>query len=287
MLKQVICIKWGTRYGPEYANRIYSMVARNVTPPFRVICFTDDRAGIRPEIDCYDLPDLGCPVPTSAPGKWRKTSLWGSTLFDITGVALFIDLDVVITGNIDDFFTCGSPDDVILARNWIRPLERLGQTSVFRYPVGKHGYLLERLRQDPEGVASEYQFEQRYVTRCVRGGVKFFPRGTVKHFRLNCLGPWPLRYLRPARLPSSARMVLFPGKPDPHDAMLGQWSSETGPVGPVEHVRSYFRGDRRMSFRKHFKRYLKPVGWIKEHWRDDAEPAAPAVDPAEPQSHAA
>ena len=45
--KKILCIKWGTRYGPEYVNRIYAMVARNLTPPFQVICFTDDRRGIR------------------------------------------------------------------------------------------------------------------------------------------------------------------------------------------------------------------------------------------------
>ena len=122
-IKQIICIKWGNRYGPEYVNRIYGMVERNITPPFRVICFTDDKQGIREEVVCRDLPDLGCPRPTNAPGKWPKTALWGETLFDIQGLALFIDLDVVITGNLDIFFQYGSEDDVIVARNWVRPLE--------------------------------------------------------------------------------------------------------------------------------------------------------------------
>ena len=31
-VKQVLCIKWGTRYGAEYVNRIYGMVSRNLTP---------------------------------------------------------------------------------------------------------------------------------------------------------------------------------------------------------------------------------------------------------------
>ena len=32
-VKQVICINWGTKYGPDYVNRLYGMVARNITPP--------------------------------------------------------------------------------------------------------------------------------------------------------------------------------------------------------------------------------------------------------------
>ena len=266
--KQVMCIKWGTRYGPEYVNRIYAMVARNVTPPFRVICFTDDRAGIRPEVDCFDLPDLGCPVPTNAPGKFRKVSLWNSDLYGITGVALFVDLDIVITGNLDDLFSFGDPDDVVLARNWIRPLERLGPTSVFRFPVGKHGYMLDDFRKDPEGLAGKYQYEQRYVTHGIRGGVKFFPSSWIRHFRLNCLGPWPLRYLRPAKLPKDARIVMFPGKPDPADAIAGRWNERRPHRPPLEHLRFAFSPERRGGLGTYLKRYLLPVPWVAEHWHE-------------------
>lgn len=263
----ILCMKWGTRYGPEYVNRIYGMVARNLSGDFRVVCFTDDRRGIRTEVECFDLPDLGCPVPTNAPGKFRKLALWNADLCGLRGTALFLDLDVVITGPLDPLFTLGSPDDVILARNWIKPLERLGQTSVFRFPVGGHAYLLDEFRADPEGLAGQYQFEQRYVTKRVRGGVKFFPSVWVRHFRLDCLGPWPLRYLRPARLPRGARIVMFPGKPDPADAIAGRWSDAVSHEPPLRHLRR-LAGGRQVAFGRHLKRYLLPVPWVAEHWRE-------------------
>jgi hypothetical protein len=34
--KQIVCVKWGTLYGPEYVNRLYAMVKRNITGPFRL-----------------------------------------------------------------------------------------------------------------------------------------------------------------------------------------------------------------------------------------------------------
>jgi len=267
-IKMVICIKWGDRYGPEYVNRIYGMVSRNLTPPFKVICFTDNRDGIRPEVDCYGLPELGCPRPTNAPGKWPKTALWNKDLFGLKGLALFVDLDVVITGNLDGFFSFGNPEDVILARNWIKPLERLGQTSIFRFQIGKHHYLLDDFRKDPEGIAGHYQFEQRYVTQCVHGGVKFWPHGWVRHFRMDCLGPWPLRYFRPARLPKDARVVIFPGKPDPQDAMLGQWSPSHPHRSRWAHLKAIHSDRVGSSWLTHLKRYVLPCGWIREHWRD-------------------
>ena len=266
-VKQVLCIKWGTRYGPEYVNRIYAMVERNITPPFRVICLTDDSEGIRDEVVCRGLPELGCPRPTRAPGKWPKTALWGKTLFDITGVVLFIDLDVIITDNIDPFFSFGKPEDVILARNWVKPLERLGQTSIFRFEIGRHAYMLENFQKDPEGIADKYQFEQRYVTNCVKGGIKFWPRKWVRHFRMDCLGPWPLRYIRAPRLPKGTRVVIFPGKPDPADAVMGRWSEDIEPLSRIEHLKAAFKGEHKSRYR-FIKRFFLPAPWIKEHWRE-------------------
>lgn len=268
-MKTILCIKWGTRYGPEYVNRIHAMVERNITPPFQVVCFTDDMQGIRKEVRCFDLPELGCPVPTNAPGKWSKVRLWSRELHDLKGPALFVDLDVVITGDLDPLFSHGNPDDVILARNWVKPLERLGQTSVFRFPIGGHAYLLEDFRKDPEGIAGRYQFEQRYVTRHVRGGIKFWPRGWVSHFRMDCLGPWPLRYLRPPRLPRNTRIVIFPGVPDPSDAILGRWNPREVHRTRWEHLKHTWSPDRvNKSWFKHIKHYVLPAAWISEHWRE-------------------
>jgi len=265
-IKQVLCIKWGDRYSADYVNRIYAMVERNITPPFRIICLTDNNAGIRDEVVCRDLPSLGCPTPKTAPGKWPKTALWGESLFDIEGVVLFIDLDVIITDNLDPFFSYGSENDVILARNWVKPLEKLGQTSVFRFKIGQHSYMLENFQRDPENIANKYQFEQRYVTNCIKGGVKFWPRKWVRHFRMDCLGPWPMRYIRPPKLPKDTKIVIFPGKPDPSDAIVGRWSSETNHISRWEHVKAAFTKKHKSRYR-FIKRYFMPADWIKEHWR--------------------
>ncbi len=262
-MKQVLCMKWGEKYPAAYVNKLYGMVSRNLSGDFRVICFTDDRTGIRKEVVCHDLPGLGCERPTNVPGKWPKAALWGKELFGLEGVALFVDLDVVITGNLDDFFSFGSPDDVVLARNWVKPFERIGQTSIFRFPIGKHHYLLDNFRKDPQRIADRYQFEQRYVTQCVEGGVKFWPRGWVRHFRLSCLGPWPLRYLRSARLPAGARVVIFPGWSDPGDALVGRSKTRW------EHLKR-IRSDERVgnSWYKHIRRLVLPCPWVAEHWRE-------------------
>ena len=80
------------------------MVARQISSPFDLHCFTDDRKGIQSAVVCHDLPELGVEHPRNVPGMWRKTAVWGAELGGITGPALFVDLDSVIVGNLDCFF---------------------------------------------------------------------------------------------------------------------------------------------------------------------------------------
>ena len=99
----IICMKWGQKYGPEYVNRLYGMVARNLTIQFRFVCFTDDGSGIREEVDVKPLPSLNLPPGIPERG-WMKLTTFQSPLDDIKGTTLFLDLDVVIVDNIDCFF---------------------------------------------------------------------------------------------------------------------------------------------------------------------------------------
>ncbi|MFN4264080.1 MAG: glycosyl transferase [Thioalkalivibrionaceae bacterium] len=281
-MNEIICIKWGTMYGPEYVNQLYAGLARHCVQPFRLTCFTDDPTGIRAEVRCEPLPNLGCPVPSSGPGKWSKLRLWNAELADLAGrPALFLDLDVVITGPIEPFFDYGDPDDVILMRNWVRPLERLGQTSVFRFPVGRHSALLDRFRLDPEGIAERYQFEQRFVTRNVPGGVKFFPRQWLAHFRIDCLPVWPLRIFQTPRRPRKAAIVIFPGDPKPSDAILGQWNEDLPHLPYPAHLRRAWRfaRDHKRPFFRLIRRHFKPAAWIAEEQQRAHCNAAPRSQP--------
>jgi len=102
--RQVLCFKWGTKYGPEYVNRLFGMIDRNLQDAFTLHCFTDDKSGIRSEVVCHELPDLNCDLPTGVPGMWRKVAIWQANLAGIEGVALYIDLDSVIVGDLTPFF---------------------------------------------------------------------------------------------------------------------------------------------------------------------------------------
>jgi hypothetical protein len=265
-IKQVICINWGTKYGPPFINRLYAMAARNITPPFSFTCFTDNSAGVRAEVRCEPLPPLDVKMPVRTLGIWPKARLWGPALADLKGPVLFLDLDLVVVGNLDPFFEVGEPDDVILSRNPAKPFERLGQTSCFRFPVGKLLPLQELFRADPQGIADKYRFEQRFVTRHAPGGIKFFPRTWVRHFRHDCRRMFPLNYILSPRLPRGARVVIFPGGLHPQHAIEGRY----GPHSP-DNIRDHLKALGRKGGEtplNHLRHYIRPSEWVAQHWRE-------------------
>ncbi|WP_304619006.1 glycosyl transferase [Paracoccus sediminilitoris] len=266
-IKQIICIKWGAKFGPEYVNRLHAMVARNITPPFRLFCFTDDGTGLHPDVAVRPLPEFTYDAPVRTKGKWPKSRLWGD-LGDVTGVVLFLDLDVIVTGNLDPFFEFGDPNDTVLGRNPNTPFEKMGQTSVYRMTVGNLAPLQQIFRADPQGIADQYKYEQRFVTRNAPGGVKFWPKGWLAHFRFHCIPNFPLNYLKEPRIPKGTRIVMFPGNLNPPDAIAGRWD-EADPVrSPSQHLKAAFAPDRRESFLKHIRHFVRPTSWVDKLWRE-------------------
>lgn len=261
--KLVLCIKWGPAYGAEYVNRLQHMCQRHISTPFQVVCFTDQPEGIEPPIQTFPLPELGCAPPVGTPGKWRKLGLWNASLFGLQGTALFIDLDSIIVGSLDPYFSHGNTDDVILERNWARPFSRLGQTSVFRFRIGSHPEILSRFQNNPQAIADRFRFEQHFVTDCLGSQIKFWPSGWTRHFRLHCLGPDPLRFIRPAQLPPGSRIITFPGGPNPSEARAGRWRPDSPSYqGRRAHLRTIIK----TQDWKKLRHFLMPVTWIDEHW---------------------
>ena len=100
MTNNVICMKWGTKFGAEYVNNLYYMVEKNLTIPHRFVCFTDNAEGLDDGIEARPLPELNDDgLPEKA---WKKLGLFTEKLADLEGTALFLDLDIVIRENIDD-----------------------------------------------------------------------------------------------------------------------------------------------------------------------------------------
>jgi hypothetical protein len=242
-----LCMKWGRRYGVEYANRIQSMVARNMTAPFRLVCFTDDSEGLDPAIDARPLPPFPGVPEQLAWTPWRKISLWNAALdADLAGRdAVFLDLDVVVVGPLDDFFT-HAPGAYVVIENWTKKGQGIGNTSVFRVKLGAHPEVYETFIADPVGVQKRDNIEQELISRLLEGEQVYWPQAWCRSFKEELIPAWPQRFWTPAAFPADARIVVFHGKPDPVDAAKGVWPSPW--------------------YKKTYKT-IRPAAWIDEHWR--------------------
>jgi len=128
--RNIVCMKWGTFYGADDVNRLYRMLKSNITGPFRLVCFTDNDKDILPEVECHPLPPFAS-AHLQTMGAYRKKTLCRADLqsFKTGERFLFLDLDVVIMGNLDALFAFEPEKDFIICRNWTRGNGQIGNSS--------------------------------------------------------------------------------------------------------------------------------------------------------------
>ncbi len=236
----IICMKWGTRYGADYVNRLYGMVARHLSLPFQLVCFTDDAQGIDERVSIRDLPPLELPAETPERG-WNKLTTLQAELGGLQGEALFLDLDVVIVDQIDDFFTYPAEFAIILDGKLRR--RQIGNSSVYRFKIGKYDDILQHFRRDFAHIQRRYRNEQAFLSAEIRkrGELSFWPEAWCPSFKYDCMPSWPMTYFCDAPIPKGAKIVVFHGHPKPPEAIAGISRKWYRPVRPTPWVADYWR----------------------------------------------
>jgi hypothetical protein len=86
----VVCVFSGTKFSKDYVYNLKNAVERNTTVPHRFICLSDLNTEL-PGIDTMQLKP-------GYSGWWNKIQLFDGRL---KGQVVYLDLDTLITGNID------------------------------------------------------------------------------------------------------------------------------------------------------------------------------------------
>lgn len=243
----IICIKWGNKYGPDYVNRLRAMVKRHLTLDHRFICFTDDPTGVdsTQDIEIKEIPKIGFAdfdnfEPWSKGHGWLKVTSFSNPLSDVKGTTIFLDLDIVIVDNIDCFFK--SEGEFLVIKEWDKK-DATGNTSVYRFEAGAHSDLIDLLKNEKDKVLSEVRNEQEFVTHNLhkQGKLRYWPAGWCVSFKRHCLPKGPMSWFKTASIPDKAKIIIFHGKPHPDDAIIGRSGK--------------------------WYRHIKPVPWIAENWK--------------------
>jgi len=203
----VCCLKWGKKYSADYVNRLAAMVRRNLKQSHRFVCLTDDATGIHPSIECYPLLDQGLE------GWWHKMSFFRPEIYDLKGTLLFLDLDLVLVGKLDPFFD--HPGSFCMIEDWLSKGKPLFNSSVFRLEIGSMAAIYEQFqKQDITSLMKQYPGDQEWLSAHVQN-VTTWPLSWCVSFKWQCALPQPHHPV----LPEDAKIVVFHGKPDPHEAI--------------------------------------------------------------------
>ena len=248
----VLCMKWGQLYGPDYVNKLAHGVSRNLRRPHRFICFTDDATGLDPGIEVHDLPELGLPQGHTD-SRWQKLALFRRDLAGLRGTALFLDLDLVITGPLDRFFDLPGAFRILRDDDLFRtkPLRRLnptrdaflhsvGNSSVFRFEIGEHSYILDAFLADPAAATARYKLSQQFQSAelAAQGHLDYWPRGWCVSFKNDCVPRGVASWFRDPVLPSDASIVVFAGNPKMGEVLAGGGQRWYRRIGQVDWLRS-------------------------------------------------
>ena len=252
--KNVICIKWGKCYGPEYVNRLYNMVVRNTTYHINFYCFTDNSDGLSESVIVKPLPVMH--VEELKYAYQKEAGLCDDELGGLTGQrVLYFDLDVLIIDNIDCLFEYPNDDGFYIINDWNTNGSTVGQATCYSWVVGTLGYIKKYFEGHSEEIYKKfYTASQEYLSSKViekYGKLNFWKDSWIKSFRFHCL-PTPLipflRKIRMAKIPKGAKIIAFHGNPKMIDAKNGIWN-EKNPI------------------KKFFYKHLKPVKWVEKYWR--------------------
>lgn len=233
----IVCLKWDTKYGPEYVNRLYSAVKRNSTVEFKFWCFTDDKTGIRPEVLIAPLP-----YADRLDSWWNKLNLFSDNIPIPKGEFIFyIDLDTVIVDNIDLLLSGRYPRLVILKDflyGIVKSANKFG-SGLMLWEHGKYNFIWNKFIKSPQqhiAKAGTYG-DQWWIEQTVKQVFfwqDLFPDQVVS-FKVHCR----------TGLPENAKIICYHGKPS-----IPESTSETTVTG---------------------KWTIAPQPWISQFWRDGEE----------------
>lgn len=236
----IFCMKWGTLYDANYVNRLYNMVSRNLTLPFKMVCFTDDEEGINEAIQCYPIPEVQ--IDSNLPERmWKKLTTLKEDLYGLQGTALFLDLDVVIVDNIDCFFQDNNPFMII--KDYNKQWRITGNSSVYRFEIGKHGYVYDYFVDNFDSIRKQHRNEQEYLTWAVheKGMLNYWPKEWCPSYKYHCASRFPLAFWKKPTIPEGAKIIIFHGEINPHKAIKGGWGK--------------------------WYRYVRPAKWVADYWK--------------------
>ena len=217
----VVCLKYGDKYGPIYVNNLYNMIERHLTVPHRFVCFTDNTVGLNPKIEIKLIQSQ------RFSGWWWKPYIFKADHFSDGDTNLFFDLDMVIVNNIDNIANY-LPNDFVglqdVGRVFKRGADRLG-SAVLKWPANQYTDIWTNLDANPNYVR-QFQGDQDYIWNLHKSVIRFFPEKWIQSYKweirdrselVRINGRFNFDTVKDVQIDKETNVLAFHGSPDPHE----------------------------------------------------------------------
>lgn len=241
----VICMKWGTLFPAEYVNVLYNACRANISGDFRFVCLTNETDHLLPAIEAYPIPLFGLDEWHYYDGAWPKMGIFLKDLYQLQGRALYLDLDTVVCGNIDEMFKVDGQLVALDFQPWKnQPGGPRAMGAILAFDLGSLDFLVERLRSQRDTMIKKYLNDQNYLQGEVPG-IRYFPSEWIVSFKHHLRQPLIIdRFRGPKEPQAPVKIVAFHGRPRPIDLIRP-------PKGNWERFPHYGSG---------------PVSWMRDYW---------------------
>lgn len=216
----VLCVRFGTRYGREYVERLRNMIARNLTVDYEFVCLTDDKHPIDGVRSIYQ------PAEPYAKLWWHKVHMFDPDL-DIAGTVIYFDLDVVISGNINKLIDC-PVTHIYGIRDFNRKFYSSWNSlnsSVMCWYHGAHGEIYNTFISNPTA-AMKLHGDQDWIWKVAKDKIKFWPDTWIQSYKWEIRsrdelavrnGALGFKSISPVTPLKDCCVAVFHGNPKPQD----------------------------------------------------------------------
>ena len=251
----VVCTLWLSAFPTSYVRLLRNAVKDHLKCEHRFICITDNPSAIDSDIEAIEMPDVGIPFEKKRSGCWPKINIFAEGLLPPNSPTLYLDLDVLIRGNLDQFFEqITDLGGFHSTREWnpsiweliplsLRP-DRGVQGALLGFIPKEHYWVHELFASNQSKIYSRYHDDQRFLEDAIRDRY-YWPFDWTASFKRHCVKHFPINIIAPrVKEPNHAKVVIFHGNPRPIDVVpLGnyKWGIPTRcGFGPVPWVRDYW-----------------------------------------------
>ena len=184
----VFCVCTGDKYNTGYVYALKEAVNKYLTVDHKFICITE-----------HDLPGITTIKPyENYHGWWSKLNLFAPGV--ATGKSIYLDLDVVITKNID--YLVNYTDKFSAPANWAQSGHGGIQSSVMCWPGHWH---LPFVKFDYEKDSKRLWGDQEFLWELLGDDWQKIPN--VGSYKYHCR----------ENIPDWLNIMCFHGLPDPHE----------------------------------------------------------------------